>query len=863
MANFPGLVLTASGRDIQSKAQTGQPLHFTRIGLGAGAEPDDPKGLYALVDERQSLSIQVLENLGNGTSKIRAILTNQGLKEGFFVREIGVYAQDPDTHDEVLYSYSNSADESDFMPAEGGATLVEQTFDLVTVVGSADNITAVIDDYLTIATKKDVEEVRNRMLPEGGIVGQMVRRSGNNPGDVEWFTPEEGIDIRVSTISEMRTAIDGQTVFSLQKTTVQGLSIYVEGRRLNASEWARLSATQVRLKDALQEGQVVEFVNNEPLGDSAGLNASVSLTGPRTVYASSQNTYHITDFSDFSSYGVATDVGHASIDGSVITLDIDQAASGAGSLTVTRDGIDNLFSLSITAAGVASPSIQSPVTDQVVASAAPSLTSTRFTAYPEGYDTHDSSDWQLATDPEFQNIVWESLGDKSHLESVSVPVGVVSEDQTYYVRCRHNGTQTGSSQWGEISSFVTASQFGLSAETAMLMANDATSSDRFGLGLAIDKAGSRFFAGAPLAESSGGISPGAVYVFDQVSGAWMQTAKISPSSNNAGERFGESVACTPDGNTLIVGAYAFGDSASEGEAYIYEKSAGSWNVVAKLKSSEPEQYGEFGFSVDINDDATVCLIGSRRAFMNPNGGAKGKAEIFKKVNNQWVYLSTLVASDGSNGDEFGHMVRLSKSGSMAFISAPDKDIDGTPWGEVNVFPGCVYVFKEVNGDWQEVAKIIPQNITPKNSSRFGCSLDINDDESTLIVGCERDSNSSGSAFIYKNENGSWVEKAKFIPTDLETNGMFGCSVVISGDGEKAVIAAHRGRQRGTESRLYLYEHLDSRWTQTNIVYPETEGSVRLAYDGNLTATPALDLVVAGDAINRTAAHNAGSIFIFS
>ena len=123
MANFPGLILTADGRNLQAKAQIGQPLQFLRVALGDGSAPSAPESLTALVNERQSLSIHSFELLGDGTSKLRAIMTNQGVEVGFFVREIGVYARDPDTQQERLYSYSNSAEQRQAEKKAGSAFL--------------------------------------------------------------------------------------------------------------------------------------------------------------------------------------------------------------------------------------------------------------------------------------------------------------------------------------------------------------------------------------------------------------------------------------------------------------------------------------------------------------------------------------------------------------------------------------------------------------------------------------------------------------------------------------------------------------------------------------------------------------------
>lgn len=158
MANFPGLVLTTTGRHLQAKAQVGATLSFTRVALGDGTS-DAPDTMNTLDNERLSLSIQELEVVGDGTSRMRVIMTNESLDSGFFVRELGVFAEDPDTGKEVLYSYTTAGNEPDFLPAGGGATLVENVFDLYTVVGNAQNVTAKINSYAVIATRDWVIDV--------------------------------------------------------------------------------------------------------------------------------------------------------------------------------------------------------------------------------------------------------------------------------------------------------------------------------------------------------------------------------------------------------------------------------------------------------------------------------------------------------------------------------------------------------------------------------------------------------------------------------------------------------------------------------------------------------------------------------
>ncbi|EGJ51826.1 phage tail protein [Desulfocurvibacter africanus] len=157
MANFSGLVLTRAGADLQDKIATrGVTLTFTRAALGDGMwlQGLDPTSLTALVSEKQSLPIQGLADTGQGQHTLSLLVDNTGLATGFMLRELGVFASDPDLG-EILYQVS-SASNPDYLPPDGGATHIEMSLDLHVVTGSASSVTAIINQGLVYATKADL-----------------------------------------------------------------------------------------------------------------------------------------------------------------------------------------------------------------------------------------------------------------------------------------------------------------------------------------------------------------------------------------------------------------------------------------------------------------------------------------------------------------------------------------------------------------------------------------------------------------------------------------------------------------------------------------------------------------------------------
>jgi hypothetical protein len=155
LSAFGGLILTNKGRNLQAKAQAGAQLNFTRIGVGDGELAGSSiLDLNALKHEVKSLVITKFKSLGSGKAVVGGVLSNQDLASGFYWRELGVFAQDPDLG-EILYCYGNSGANAEYIPAGGGADIVEKSIDVITLVGNASSISATIDTSLTYVSTQE------------------------------------------------------------------------------------------------------------------------------------------------------------------------------------------------------------------------------------------------------------------------------------------------------------------------------------------------------------------------------------------------------------------------------------------------------------------------------------------------------------------------------------------------------------------------------------------------------------------------------------------------------------------------------------------------------------------------------------
>ncbi|QQE75731.1 phage tail protein [Brevibacillus composti] len=160
MGQYNGAVLTEKGLQLQTKAQMGARLQFTRIAIGDGYPSGSLTTMTELVNETMSLPILELKNLGAGQTQVKAMVSNQELTEGIYVREIGLFANDPDIG-EILYAVANAGALADYLPPPNGTDVVEEIVQFITVVGTASDVTAVIDSQAAVTVTTFNEHVND------------------------------------------------------------------------------------------------------------------------------------------------------------------------------------------------------------------------------------------------------------------------------------------------------------------------------------------------------------------------------------------------------------------------------------------------------------------------------------------------------------------------------------------------------------------------------------------------------------------------------------------------------------------------------------------------------------------------------
>jgi hypothetical protein len=134
-----GLPLTPQGKALNAKLlTTGQSLIINGVGLGDGTAI----GNNALGNEVVRTSNITSRVVAPDIAMFRINFDSQSanIDHTWQLRELGVYAQDPDDG-EILYAYGNAGSNYETIPAYGGGQFSSQTIDVAVQVADAANVT--------------------------------------------------------------------------------------------------------------------------------------------------------------------------------------------------------------------------------------------------------------------------------------------------------------------------------------------------------------------------------------------------------------------------------------------------------------------------------------------------------------------------------------------------------------------------------------------------------------------------------------------------------------------------------------------------------------------------------------------------
>ncbi|QCT03803.1 tail fiber repeat 2 protein [Paenibacillus algicola] len=166
MSSFSAKGLTNKGRSLQAKAQAGAQLKYTKVVIGDGQLGGQSiTALTNVISSKKTIDVTRLKMTPPNQATVGFVLSNQDVTTGFYFREIGVFAMDPD-EGEILYYYLNAGDTADYIPPTGTGDLINKNFDVLVYVGQAQSVTLSVDTNLAYVTHKELDEALEGLDPD-------------------------------------------------------------------------------------------------------------------------------------------------------------------------------------------------------------------------------------------------------------------------------------------------------------------------------------------------------------------------------------------------------------------------------------------------------------------------------------------------------------------------------------------------------------------------------------------------------------------------------------------------------------------------------------------------------------------------
>jgi hypothetical protein len=145
MSTFIASDITNAGRVLIAKSLTGEKIHFTRIVMGEGFMPPDmtiPE-MMNVASHIVDVDITKLVINADTTVVVGGMFSNADITQEFFYRELALFAHGDDNV-EVMYCYANAGEFAEKIAPMGGSSVIEKAIDIVTAIGTAQNVTATI-----------------------------------------------------------------------------------------------------------------------------------------------------------------------------------------------------------------------------------------------------------------------------------------------------------------------------------------------------------------------------------------------------------------------------------------------------------------------------------------------------------------------------------------------------------------------------------------------------------------------------------------------------------------------------------------------------------------------------------------------
>jgi hypothetical protein len=274
---------------------------------------------------------------------------------------------------------------------------------------------------------------------------------------------------------------------------------------------------------------------------------------------------------------------------------------------------------------------------------------------------------------------------------------------------------------------------------------------------------------------------------------------LKNSGGSNGDRFGSSVAISPDGTTAVIGVpqEGSGDTGNgQVDVYVGGPSWASSSTPSAILSDSSLSGAELGSAVGIGS-ATIAATAPGA------NGTTGQTDVFMRAGSSWQSTSTPAAElqpDGSTSeDDFGHDLAISGPGNLIAVGAPNRSHS----------QGAVYVYQLSAPAWQGHVSQSATLLGPTGTaSGAGGALAISG--TTVLAGASLatidNQATAGAGYVYAEPASGWqntsTPDATLSASDPAIGAAAGASVAMSNG--IAVLGAPTATVNGANLQGALY-----------------------------------------------------------
>lgn len=500
-----------------------------------------------------------------------------------------------------------------------------------------------------------------------------------------------------------------------------------------------------------------------------------------------------------------------------------------------------------------STSVHVPATTTSGAAPAFTLTPTAIKSFRFSWDdAAGETGYRLLEDPD---------GASGYAPIAELPANTTQYDHEVFLPERVNASYL--LQVCKDTDCVDAATVGVSGNLAPAIgyfkASDPADFDLFGSSLSLSANGRYLAVGAPGYQASNGNS-GSVYVFTRHGGTWQQQALLEAAFPQQGDGFGASLALSGEGDTLAVGAPGEGNPQSVGgTVYVFTRTGDRWNPQQSLNAQAPDLGDRFGEQLALSGDGNTLAVGAPleaggastiNGPDNNNLRGSGAAYVFTRANGAWTQQAYVKASHPDMFDNFGRALALSADGKTLAVGATGeasaaKGVAGDPKDNTANSSGAVYVYSRDQDTWSQQAYVKASNTQPL--TMFGSAIALSADGGVMAVGSSRENSGatgidgdqegttaylSGAVYVFIRQGTQWSQASYLKASNTGAGDLFGHSVALSDDGKTLAVGAPsedsnaRGLQgdQGNEDApgsgaVYLFRHTSAGWHQQAYIKP--------------------------------------------